>query len=661
MFRLRQAASQQSVLDEVDEAVEQSLQALLAYQREDGHWVFELEADATISAEYILLVHYLGETPDPQLEARIGRYLRRIQNPDGSWPLFSHGAADISASVKAYFALKMLGDHEDEEHMRRARASILAQGGAEASNVFTRTLLALFGVMSWQSVPMMPVELMLAPLWFPFHLSKVSYWSRTVMVPLLVLNSLRPQARNPRGVGIDELFGSARRSVRLPRKAPHQRLFWFGLFCGIDAMLRIGDVLMPQRVRRMAIARAENFVRERVNGEHGLGAIFPAMVNAVMMFDVLGVPPTDPTVLQARRAIDRLLVVRENEAYCQPCLSPVWDTALAAHALLEVGDPRASHAAARGVAWLRPLQVLDQYGDWAVRRPDLRPGGWAFQYANAHYPDVDDTAVVVMALHRAAATVGRVPQLAAEGVPSEEEAIARAVEWVVGMQSANGGWGAFEPDNTHYHLNNIPFADHGALLDPPTVDVSARCLSMLGQLNDEATSEQARAALQYVLDEQEEDGSWFGRWGTNYIYGTWSALCGLHAAGLQPSEPAIRRAVTWLIGIQNEDGGWGEDGSSYYSERHEPCPSTASQTAWALLGLMSAGEAASEAVARGIDYLVRAQRADGEWPEEHFTAVGFPRVFYLRYHGYARYFPLWALARYRRMRQNGWASVQWGM
>jgi squalene-hopene/tetraprenyl-beta-curcumene cyclase len=307
------------------------------------------------------------------------------------------------------------------------------------------------------------------------------------------------------------------------------------------------------------------------------------------------------------------------------------------------------------------LQVLDQYGDWAVRRPDLRPGGWAFQYANAHYPDVDDTAVVVMALHRAAATVGRAPQLAAEGVPSEEEAIARAVEWVAGMQSANGGWGAFEPDNTHYHLNNIPFADHGALLDPPTVDVSARCLSMLGQLNDAATSEQARAALQYVLDEQEEDGSWFGRWGTNYIYGTWSALCGLHAAGLQPSEPAIRRAVTWLIGIQNQDGGWGEDGSSYYSERHEPCPSTASQTAWALLGLMSAGEAASEAVARGIDYLVRAQRADGEWPEEHFTAVGFPRVFYLRYHGYARYFPLWALARYRRMRQNGWASVQWGM
>jgi squalene-hopene/tetraprenyl-beta-curcumene cyclase len=365
---------------------------------------------------------------------------------------------------------------------------------------------------------------------------------------------------------------------------------------------------------------------------------------------------------RARGAIDRLLVMREHEAYCQPCLSPVWDTALACHALLEVGGARASNAAARGLAWLRPLQVLDQYGDWAVRRPQLRPGGWAFQYANAHYPDVDDTAVVAMALHRRAETSGSWER-EEDGALPEREAIARAVEWVAGMQSGNGGWGAFEPDNTHFHLNNIPFADHGALLDPPTADVSARCLSMLAQLEGGATGPTAQAALRYILSEQEPNGSWFGRWGTNYIYGTWSALCALNAANLSATAPAMQRAVNWLVSIQNDDGGWGEAGDSYRMDYrgHEPAPSTASQTAWALLGLMAAGATNTPAVSRGVDYLVRSQQSDGCWPEEHFTAVGFPRVFYLRYHGYARYFPLWALARYCNLRQENAGAVSWGM
>jgi len=656
---IRQAVAQSQPRD-ADTALEQALEALLAHQRDDGHWLFELEADATIPAEYVLLVHYLGDTPDLQLEARIASYLRRIQNADGSWPLFHQGQPDISASVKAYFALKMIGDSPEAEHMQRARASILAQGGAEASNVFTRTLLALFGVVPWQAVPMMPVEIMLLPQWFPFHLSKVSYWSRTVLVPLLVLNSLRPQARNPRGIGIDELFGQPRHSVRLPRKAPHQRWLWFGVFRGLDTVLRTCEPLFPRRLRQQAIARAERFVRERLNGDDGLGAIFPAMANAVMMFEVLGVPRTDPIVAQARAAIDRLLVVREHEAYCQPCLSPVWDTALACHALLEAGGPRAVDATARGLAWLRPLQVLDVEGDWAVRRPRLRPGGWAFQYANAHYPDVDDTAVVALALHRAAYSMDGKPQA---GQSLDSEGIERAAEWVAGMQSDNGGWGAFEPENTHFYLNNIPFADHGALLDPPTADVSARCLSMLAQLEGGVEGASAQAALRYVLAEQEPNGSWFGRWGTNYIYGTWSALCGLNAAGLPADAPEIRRAVDWLISIQNEDGGWGEDGDSYRLDHrgHAPAPSTASQTAWALLGLMAAGEAEHGSVARGIDYLIRTQQVDGTWPEERFTAVGFPRVFYLRYHGYARYFPLWALARYRNLQQDGARATAWGL
>ncbi|KWR90730.1 squalene--hopene cyclase [Cupriavidus sp. IDO] len=641
--------------DALSAGIGHALDALLAQQHADGHWVYELEADATIPSEYVLMVHYLGETPDTALEARIARYLRRIQNADGGWPLFHEGRSDISASVKAYFALKMTGDDPEAPHMRRAREAVHAMGGAEASNVFTRTLLALYGVMPWQAVPMMPVEIMLLPQWFPFHLSKISYWARTVIVPLLVLNSLRPQARNPRKIGINELFVGPCQAVRLPHKAPHQNAGWFMVFRSLDTLLRVAEPVFPRALRRRAIAAARAFVLERLNGEDGLGAIFPAMANAVMMFDVLGVPPDDPARAIARRSIDKLLAEHGDEAYCQPCLSPVWDTSLAAHALLETGEPRATRAVARALDWLRPLQVLDVRGDWTVRRPHVRPGGWAFQYANAHYPDVDDTAVVAAAMDRAMRTAGD---------EANDNAIARASEWIVGMQSSNGGWGAFEPENTHLYLNNIPFADHGALLDPPTADVSARCLSMLCQTGaTPEKSEPAARALRYLLAEQMPDGSWFGRWGTNYIYGTWSALCALNAAGLPANAPEMQRAVKWLVGIQNADGGWGEDGESYRLDYrgYESASSVASQTAWALLALMAAGAVDHPAVRRGIDYLLRTQQADGLWQESHFTAVGFPRVFYLRYHGYARYFPLWALARYRNLQRDGSRRVTWGL
>ncbi|CAG9171409.1 squalene--hopene cyclase [Cupriavidus pampae] len=644
--------------DPLDAGIASAVDALLDQQQADGHWVYQLEADATIPAEYVLMVHYLGETADLELERRIGRYLRRIQSADGGWPLFHDGAADVSASVKAYFALKMIGDDVHAEHMVRARKAIHALGGAESSNVFTRTLLALFGVMPWRAVPMMPVEIMLLPEWFPFHLSKVSYWARTVIVPLLVLNSLRPRARNPRQIGIDELFLKPARTLGLPGKAPHQSRLWFTVFSALDGVIRRAEPLFPRSARKRAIERARTFTVERLNGEDGLGAIFPAMANSVMMFDVLGVPADDPNRAIARKSIDKLLVIDEaaDEAYCQPCLSPVWDTSLAAHALLEAREPRAVAAAARGLDWLVPLQELDLIGDWAVRRPNVRPGGWAFQYRNAHYPDVDDTAVVAVAMDRADKVV--------EGKPRYDEAVARAREWVVGMQSSNGGWGAFEPENTHLYLNNIPFADHGALLDPPTADVSARCLSMLCQIGEmPATSEPAARALRYLLDEQEANGSWYGRWGTNFIYGTWSALCALNAAGIGADAPEMQRAAAWLIGIQNDDGGWGEGGESYKLEYtgHEHAQSVASQTAWALLGLMAAGKGNHPAVARGVDYLLRTQAAHGLWDEARFTAVGFPRVFYLRYHGYARFFPLWAIARFRNLQREGNRALTWGM
>ncbi len=641
--------------DALDAAVAHATDAILAAQRDDGHWVYELEADATIPAEYVLLVHFLGETANLELEQKIGRYLRRIQLPDGGWPLFTDGAADVSATLKAYFALKMIGDPVDAEHMRRARDAVLSLGGAEAVNVFTRVLLALFGVISWRAVPMMPVEMMLLPQGFPFHLSKVSYWARTVIVPLLVLNAKRPVARNPRGVRIDELFVGAPVNTGMLPRAPHQSKGWFGFFRGIDAVLRAVDGLFPKATRERAINAAVAFVDERLNGEDGLGAIFPAMANSVMMYDALGYPADHPKRAIARRSVDKLLAIHEDEAYCQPCLSPVWDTSLAAHALLETGDPRAQAAAVRGLQWLIPLQVLDVRGDWISRRPNLRPGGWAFQYANPHYPDVDDTAVVVLAIHRAAQSTKS---------NADDEAIARAREWVVGMQSSDGGWGAFEPENTHYHLNSIPFSDHGALLDPPTADVSARCLSMLAQMGEmPATSEPSRRAYDYLLKEQEADGSWYGRWGMNYIYGTWSALGALNAVGMAFDDPRMRRAAQWLVSIQNADGGWGEDGTSYKLEYrgYERAASTASQTAWALLGLIAAGEVDHPAVAHGIDYLMREQREHGLWDETRFTATGFPRVFYLRYHGYRKFFPLWALARYRQLKRSGQTRVTVGM
>jgi squalene-hopene/tetraprenyl-beta-curcumene cyclase len=637
----------------LDRAIVAATDALLARQRPDGHWVFELEADCTIPAEYVLLRHYFGEPVDAELERKIAVYLRRIQGAHGGWPLFHDGAFDMSASVKAYFALKMIGDDVDSPHMKRARETIRARGGAEQSNVFTRFLFALYGVTTWRAVPVMPVEIMLLPKWFPFHIDKISYWARTVMVPLFVLQALKPKARNPKGIGINELFLKPPHTIGPRSKAPHQKWFWFLLFRGIDAVLRLVEPHFPKRSRQRAIGKAVEFVTERLNGEDGLGAIFPAMANSAMMYQVLGYPSQHPDYLAARGSVDKLVVRKDDEAYCQPCMSPVWDTGLVCHALLEVDTARAVDAAWAGLKWLQPLQVLDVRGDWVARRPDVRPGGWAFQYANPHYPDLDDTALVVMAMDRAQRV---------RGAKAFQPAIDRGVEWILGLQSNNGGWGAFDADNEYLYLNNIPFADHGALLDPPTDDVTGRCVSMLAQLGARAgTSTAARDGLDYLRRTQLADGSWYGRWGMNYIYGTWSVLCALHAAGIAADAPEMRRGRDWLISIQNADGGWGEDGTSYKLEYrgYENAPSTASQTAWALIGLMAAGAADHPAVARGIDFLLRTQGPDGFWAEQHYTATGFPRVFYLRYHGYPKFFPLWALARYNNVKIG--RPVEFGM
>ena len=637
----------------LDAAIGKAARALMDLQRDDGHWVFELEADATIPAEFVLLKHYLGEPEDRELERKIGVYLRRIQGGHGGWPLYHGGPFDISASVKAYFGLKMIGDDTGAPHMVRAREAILAAGGAGASNVFTRFQLALYGAGPWKTIPTMPVELILAPPWFPIHLNRMSYWARTVIVPLLVLQVKKPVARNPRGIRVDELYQSTLKAK--PKSAVANRsAFWTGFFNSLDVVLKAIEPLWPKGLRQRAIDRCVGFVTERLNGEDGLGAIYPAMANSVMMFDVLGYAEDHPHRVLARRSVERLLVIKQDEAYCQPCVSPVWDTGLAAHVLMEAGGEEAERRVRASLEWLKPLQVLDVKGDWAEARPDVRPGGWAFQYNNAHYPDVDDTAVVAMAMDRAQKRLG------ASGY---DEAIDRGAEWIFGLQSRNGGWGAFDADNDHYYLNNIPFADHGALLDPPTVDVSARCIGLLAQMGVSADDPRMKAAIDYIEKDQEADGSWFGRWGVNYVYGTWSALCALNAAGVDLKGPCVRRAVDWLLKIQNSDGGWGESCDSYALDYqgYEPAESRASQTAWALLGLMAAGEADHPAAARGIAWLQRTQDASGFWPEDHYTGGGFPRVFYLRYHGYSKFFPLWALARYRNLGRSNERKVAWGL
>ncbi|BBL59520.1 squalene--hopene cyclase [Methylomonas koyamae] len=619
----------------IQAAIDRAQAKLLSLQHPAGYWVFELEADCTIPSEYIMMMHYLDDINE-ELQAKIAVYLRSRQSEDGSYPLFTGGPGDISGSVKAYYALKMAGDAVDAPHMKKLRDWILSQGGAARANVFTRIALAIFDQLPWRGVPYIPVEIMLLPKWFPFHLDKVSYWSRTVMVPLFILCTLKAKAKNPHNVDILELF------VVHPDEEKHyfpERTFLNKCFLALDKLGRVAEPLIPKSMRKRAIDKAVSWFTERLNGEDGLGGIFPAMVNAYQAMLLLGFPEDHPNVAISRRAIDKLLVVKDDYAYCQPCLSPVWDTALASMALIEADKHGNAGHLEKANDWLKSVQLSDEPGDWRVSKPDLAGGGWAFQFANPHYPDVDDTAIVGFAM----------AESEQDGL---DESIHRATRWIVGMQSKNGGYGAFDVDNTYYYLNEIPFADHGALLDPPTVDVSARCAMLMARVAK--GHDEYRPALQrtidYIRSEQEADGSWFGRWGTNFIYGTWSALLGLEQTDLPKTDPMYVKAAAWLKSVQREDGGWGEDNLSYHDDvkyRGRYHFSTAFQTAWAILGLIAAGEVHSKEVKAGIEFLLRSQQADGVWNDPCFTAPGFPRVFYLKYHGYDKFFPLWALARYR--------------
>ncbi len=632
----RQRSSNRNIAT-LEDALTAARTALLSLQKEDGHWCFPLEADCTIPAEYVLMMHFMDDV-NVDLETKLARFIRKKQDPKhGGWPLYYGGHFDLSCTVKAYYALKLVGDSPDAPHMVVARTAILEHGGAARANVFTRILLAMYGQLPWRGVPFMPVEIILLPRWFPFHLSKIAYWSRTVTVPLTILCSLRAHAVNPRKISIRELFTVHPEEERnyFPIRTPLNRLFLL-----IERTASLFEPLIPKALRRVALHRADRWIVERLNGECGLGAIFPAMVNANEALALLGYPYEHPYREQCRQALLGLLVDEGEQVWCQPCSSPVWDTILASLSLQE--DIGADQKPVRdALDWLVPLQILDAPADWQEENPRLAGGGWAFQYTNPHYPDLDDTAAIAWAMHQAD------PQ-------AYRESLARAASWLSGMQSRNGGFAAFDVNNTYYYLNEIPFADHGAMLDPPTSDVSARCTGFLALYGKPEQQNSMKQGLAYLFNEQEPSGAWFGRWGSNYIYGTWSVLEALRLAKVDTNHASINRAVQWLKSVQREDGGWGENNDTYFEPQlaGQFETSTSFQTAWALLGLMAAGETHSQEVRKGIEFLLYRQGNDGLWDDPWFTAPGFPRVFYLKYHGYSKYFPLWALARYQVFTQR---------
>jgi squalene-hopene/tetraprenyl-beta-curcumene cyclase len=615
-------------MNALDSALQKGESWLLGRQDpERGFWVEELEADTTLTSEYVMLRRFLG-LMDLERERKAVRYLLHTQLEDGGWPIFSGGSADISASVKAYFALKLAGISPSESAMRRARDLILRKGGVVQANVFTKITLALFGQYDWRGIPCMPPELFLAPQWFYFNLNAVSYWSRTVIIPLLIIFAHRPVCAISKEQGIDELFLQPRKEVDYAHVPPLHRdstlLSWRNFFVWVDGLLRLYEAYPIKALRKKALKSAQSWMIEHMEGEGGLGAIYPAMANSIFALRALGYSTDHPLVQKALREIEALELYSNpgntsipTMLHLQPCHSPVWDTALTMNALIERGVALDHPSLRRADAWLRSRQC-QKVGDWAVSAPEARSGGWAFQFENEWYPDVDDTAAVVTALAKI-----HHPELS-----DSDEAIQRGFRWALALRGSDGGWGAYDKDNNKLIFNKIPFADHQALLDPSTADLTGRCLEMLGTLGHDQSHPAVSPAIEFLRKEQEPNGSWYGRWGVNYIYGTWCVLSGLRAIGIDMTAPWIQQAVIWLESVQNPDGGWGESCDSYADmEKAGRGKSAASQTAWALMALLQAGASDSISVVRGVNWLIRHQREDGAWDEPFHTGTGFPRVF----------------------------------
>lgn len=612
---------------------------LLSIQHEDGHWCGELEGDSILESEYILTLHFLGRTGQKRVP-KAAEYLRRQQLPGGGWASYAGGPPDVSASVKAYFALKLVGDDPDAPHMAKARRVIRELGGIGACNSFTRIYLSIFGQYDWAGCPAVPPELILLPDWFPFSIYKMSSWSRAIVVPLSIVWATKPSCPVPEQANIRELHVES----TTPRPAAPRRFrvrFWGAVFRGIDGGLKAAERLSFKPMRRRALERAEAWILARLEESDGLGAIFPPIVNTIFALSCRGYAPGHPTLEGQVEELEKLGLEEEETLRIQPCFSPIWDTALALRALLESGLPADEPNLLRAASWLLDREVR-RPGDWQRRIPDTEPGGWFFEYRNEFYPDTDDTAEVLAALSGV-----RFPEEREER--RRQSALRRGTAWQLAMQNADGGWPAFDKGCDNEILTLIPFADHNAMIDPSCEDITGRTLEALRRLEYEASHPAVRRGASFLKRKQDADGTWYGRWGCNYIYGTWLALRGLEETGEDMSQERYQRAASWLRRHQNENGGWGELPASYDQPTRKGIgASTPSQTAWVLLALFAVGDTGSASVRRGVEYLLRNQEYDGSWKDEYWTGTGFPKVFYLRYHLYATYFPLWALSAYQR-------------
>jgi squalene-hopene/tetraprenyl-beta-curcumene cyclase len=616
----------------IEQAIRRSVEWFLAAQSRDGYWWGELEADTTLESDYILYFHILGELDSPKT-AKLAKYIRDRQLPDGGWNIFYGGPSELNATVKAWVALRLAGDPPSSTHLERARQRIHHLGGLEATNSYVRFYLAMVGAIDWSFVPAIPPELMLLPSWLAVSLYEMSSWTRGIVIPLAIVYAHKPGWRLPGGLTVDSLF-------RKPGEKPASLAWdkrvvsWKNVFLALDRGVKWYDGARWKPFRKRSLALARKWMLERLERSEGLATIYPAMMNSIFALLAEGGDTSDPLVAREIGFLARYEIEEKDTLRVQPCISPLWDTAIAMVSLEEAGLEPSHPALCTAARWLVDNQILGP-GDWQVKNPKAAPGGWAFEFRNEFYPDVDDTAFVLMALSRVE-----------DSQPDRlQAAIRRGLAWLVSMQNADGGWGAFDHENNLQFLNNIPFADHNAMLDPSTADVTARAIECLGHMGWHASHPVIRRAMEFLRRDQSPDSSWFGRWGVNYIYGTSGVLRALEAVGLA-SLPECDRAASWLRSVQNPDGGFGESVLSYYDPAFKAKgKSTASQTAWGLIGLLAA-DPDDPAAVRAADWLVSHQNEDGTWDEDEFSGTGFPQVFYLKYHLYRNSFPLYALARY---------------
>ena len=625
---------QQERRERLEQAIERGANHLLSLQVKAGYWLGELQADTTLEADYIYYLHVLGKA-DPERIFKLANYIRQRQLPDGGWNIYPSGPSELNATCKAYFALKLAGDGPDSPHMARARACVHRLGGLEHSNSYVRFYLALVGALGWELVPAILPEMMLLPSWFYLNIYEMSSWTRGIVIPMAILSAVRPDWRLPERARVDELFcDPSRKAVAFDWS--EQLISWRNFFLALDRVLKLYEKLPWKPLRQRALREAKSWLVEHIERTEGLAAIYPAMMNSIFALMALGHGPDDPLTAREIREFARFEIQDEATIRLQPCVSPVWDTCIAMVALEEAGIEPDHPALVKAAEWILDRQVLGP-GDWQVKNKDAEPGGWVFEFRNDFYPDVDDTAFVLMALQRV-----KYPD------PKRmESAVRRGIQWLLSMQNRDGGWGAFDRDNNKRFLCNIPFADHNAMIDPSTADVTARVLECLGRYGWPADHPAVQRGVKFLLKDQCEDGSWFGRWGVNYVYGTSGVLRALETVSMTAKE-YCQRAVRWLRHVQRADGSFGESLRSY----DEPSTkgqgdSTASQTAWGLIGLLAGSDVGDPAIQKAAAYLIDQQDSDGSWSEDEFTGTGFPCVFYLKYHLYRNSFPLYALARFR--------------